>query len=377
MEMVELKPKSWNVLLPIAVLCAIFYPLYFTYLIDYESAHPRCTAFLFLFVSYTAIFFLMSDNGLHRARLFLTSTIAAALGAMLLPSMPSYFDARCYVLVVIVIYAIFCFHYTWHQANSIRVSYKDYFETLWNVTIVLIFAQVFFGLAWGIYFLLAAIFNLVGIEFFQTTLVHNTWFVPLLSPFFAVTGFYLAFQMKQAVSVFRFICLLISKWLFPALFVVMVLTLFACVIALFQPNFSQLPIASEAGIDLIEVLCVFAVILYNNVYQTGAEVNQLPRWYQRSFDVFPALLFALTVFLSVRFMFVTHMFTPQFAFTLNDMVGDAAINVLLICYSVGYLWGTYTQRTHWLSRVGTANVAVAWIWIILVVLLTNPIAYHF
>jgi Domain of unknown function (DUF4153) len=248
-----------------------------------------------------------------------------------------------------------------------RAQYETLFATAWRNKLILAEAALFTGLLWMLLSLWAALFKMLGIEFFRE-LFH--------SPIFAypVTALSFGLAMHLIGSVERFTGIVLQqllsvlKWL--AIIAGLILALFTLALLFELPALLS---AGERAIGAEWLLWLMAVIvlLLNAGYRDGSVEAPYPRWMGLALRwVIP-----LTIVVASTAVYALYLRVASRGFTV-DRVWAVIVAGLALVYAVGYTiaaWGRGAGRGHWMAGISRVNITAALLLIGVLALTLTPV----
>ncbi len=346
-------PKSPILLIVLGCFWSVTFSLFYYFHTSYQLT------FYMTWAAVCGLSCLLADNGQRRWSLVLYAILVGALIAMLFNWTSSITDStlegRC--LLGISFYALLCLQQIYHQMNRICANYESYFEVVWNNIPLMIIVCTFVGLVWGVLWLCAALFSFVGFALLSH-FFSNTYFIIVMTSFLVVTGSGIAYQSEKLIVTLRHFFLLMCKFIFPLLMLVLLVCLVPIILSIVTPIKDS---DQNWFISLVECLCLLNLIFFNGLYQSADFFKKLPRWYRTVLQMYPvlALLAALYLIYSV-FSKTQHINTHDILFFI--------VSMLFALYAIGYI-GLY--------HIGRTNIVLAYLVIVVMLGLNNPITQHY
>jgi len=247
--------------------------------------------------------------------------------------------------------------------------YPRLFQDAWQNTLTLLLAGVFVGLSWSLLTLWAALFNLVGVAFFEE-LFKSRPFAYLASGLLFGLGVLIGRTQHRAVFTARSVLFALFKGLLPVLSLVAVMFL----LTLPFTGLAELWTGEGRGFRRTGVAFVMAllvahqVLFLNAVHQDGTQAMPYPRWLR-------ALVLAATAALPVFALlglWAVGLRIGQYGWTPDRFWALLALAVLLL-YAAGYGLAIGLRRGGWLRHLPRINVTVSLVILALVVLGNSPV----
>ncbi len=248
------------------------------------------------------------------------------------------------------------------RERRLHPSYQARFEDAWRHGFQLALSIAFTAVFWGVLFLGAALFDLIGIKGFGE-LLKKTWFI---SPVTA-TAFAAAVQLTDVrpglIRGVRTVGLTLLAWLLPLMAGLTAAFLVALVFTGVEPLW-----ATRRAAQILLSSAAVLIVLINAAYQDGQERDLLPRVLRWSGRLAAVLLVPLTALAA----WATALRIGQYGLT-TERVVSVAVLVVAALYALGYAWAA-VRRGPWLRRVETVNVVAAIAMLAAILLLLSPVA---
>jgi hypothetical protein len=267
-----------------------------------------------------------------------------------------------YVLsLAIATFVLAPFVQTWRRSRW-PLAYASLFQNAWNNALTLAIAVAFTGAFWLILALWAALFDLLGIKFFSTLFGEHGFVYPVTG-LLAGFGLVLGRTLMGAVRTLLSICLALGRALFPVIATLALVFLCALAVNRLDPLWK-----TGHATALLDALVLGAVLLINAVLQDGEKV----RAYRRPVDLLAnGALLALPVF-AVIALYAVHLRTDQYGWTPERLWG-ALVTCFAALYALSYALGVVVRRERWLALAGPANVAIAALLVVTLLLTQSPL----
>ena len=245
------------------------------------------------------------------------------------------------------------------QITDDATGYELLFIYSWRNLVVGALSLAFLGGAFLMYVLWAALFNEIGIGFFQV-LFQEGWFVTFLGALTFGGGVIVFRGLTEVVDSISRLVSGIIKLLLPFLLAMTVVFLVAL-------PFTGLEIlwSTNQGTMLLMVLTFILLLCINAVYQTGVALSPYPVWLHYAVT---GALFTLPIFSALSF-YGLYTRLDQYAWTVVRYW--AFVVWLMLClFSLGYVLAVMKRGVAWPAMMASVN-SVLGVFVIVVLLLSN------
>ena len=237
-------------------------------------------------------------------------------------------------------------------------SYRAYFDIAWKQEVQLLLAVLFLGLFWGVLWLGAGLFDLIGIDALKKLLTHSSFAIPASTLAVAV-ALHLTDIRAGLVQGMRNLLHMLLSWLLPLaalLIVAFIATL---------PFTGLAPLwRTSHGAEIVLAAAAVLIVLINTAYRDGT-IAILPsplRWAGSAAALCLPVLVAISAYgLTLRI--------GQRGWTEARVIA-VACTVIGGLYAVGYASGTVAS-VRWLKRLEATNIATAGLIVAVIVALTT------
>jgi hypothetical protein len=240
-------------------------------------------------------------------------------------------------------------------------AYPTYFDVAWKHEVQLLLSMLFLGLFWGVLWLGAELFRLIGIDSLRDLITHSSFALPASALAFAYALHVTDIRVGLVRGMRNLLHVLLS-WLLP-LAAVLIIAFIASL-----PFTGLAPLwRTSHGSEIVLSAAAVLVVLINTAYRDGEEGERpiLLRWAGSAAAFCLPVLVAISAYgLSLR--------VGQRGWDANRIVGAACLMVAG-CYAAGYVWAAVATRP-WLKRLEATNVSTSCAILALIVALTTPIA---
>lgn len=247
--------------------------------------------------------------------------------------------------------------------------YRPLFEHAWQNALALALAGALVCLGWMLLTLWGELFKLIGIAFFAE-LFWERPFVYLATGLLFGLGLMIGRTQQRPVQMARSVLFALFKGLLPVLALVVLMFMASLPFTGLEPLWQR-----SSGVwrgysvaMVLSTILAFQVLFLNAVYQDGEAPPPYPRWLRL---VVEASLVAMPV-LGLLAMHAAWIRLGQYGWTGDRFWAMAAVSVLFL-YSLGYAVAALWRRGRWLARLPQANVAMALVIVVLVVLGNSPL----
>lgn len=243
------------------------------------------------------------------------------------------------------------------------ISYPLAHDHAWTNALLWCLSWAFVGVVLLLLFLLAALFDLIGIELLKDLLREEWFWRPLVGLAFGL-GLALLREQRRIVGLLQNVAMLVLSALAPVLAVGLGLFLIALPLTGLQPLWE----ATKATTPILLACAVGALLLVNAVIGNGgddAPRNRVLRW--------AALVLAVAILPMVGIAAIaTGLRIGQYGFTPERLWGLTFVAIASVV-AVAYLASVIRGRGGWAERVRPANLHLAIIVCGVALLLATPI----
>lgn len=243
------------------------------------------------------------------------------------------------------------------------ISYPLAHDHAWTNAVLWCLSWAFVGVVMLLSFLLAALFDLIGIELLKDLLQKEWFWRPLVGLAFGL-GLALLREQRRIVGLLQNVAMLVLGVLAPVLAVGLGLFLIALPFTGLQPLWD----ATKATTPILLACAAGALLLVNAVIGNGgddAPRNRVLRW--------AALVLAVAILpLVVIAQFSTAARIGQYGYTPERLWGLTFV-IIASVVAVAYLVSVIRGRRAWAERVRAANLYLAMIICGVALLLATPL----
>lgn len=347
--------------------------------IDYKAwpaTDPRwLMAFYALVVGLPAFFYL----GLERVSEQRNAWAAALVGPLLfglgwhlgwlrwgagleLPHRP-YFTFVFFVSVGVSLFILALYFRIWCINRTPRFDYHQLLDHSWLHALTLALLGLFLGTFWLLLILWGALFDVIGISFFEE-LFEEPIFIYPATAFVGGWGLVLIRERIRLIATVQAMCEVLIKALLPLAALIGVLFLGAL-------PFTGVAKIWETGHAALLMMFLAAVLLFffNSVLSENPEHPPYPAWI-RGLVLFGVFLLPLNSLLAA---WALGLRIEQYGLTV-DRLWAATIQLLIASFTLTYSVLILLRRTRALGAIQTANKALAFVVAGVLILVNTPVA---
>jgi hypothetical protein len=274
------------------------------------------------------------------------------LGSTLAPSPPL-------LLAVAVGFAITHTLVVSGDADRVFVAkYPRHFDIAWKHAVQVALAGAFVGALWILLLIGAALFDLIGIKFFEE-LLRKSWFsIPVTTLAFAV-GIHVTDVQAGIVRGVRTVALTLLSWLLPLFALIAIGFLAPLLFTGFEPLWK-----TQHATSLVLATAAALIVLINAAYQDGTREHPVAL-------VLRGAALALTPLVAIA-AYAVMLRVNRYGWTPERVIATACL-VVAACYALGYGLAAIASRP-WLRWIETTNMATAMVVLAVIVALFSPVA---
>lgn len=369
-EAVEQRDERWPLLPPILAGLGLITGLIVHWIVGtgYQPEISAVRLALLSFVSVSAILFgfVVIRTDLIRSALFAVGCGAVAALILYFNGATSGWSATegwrlvCLALAIGIAAPLF---QAGREGGCRPLSYPLAHDHAWTNAVLWCLGWAFVGVVMLLSFLLAALFDLIGIELLKDLLQKEWFWRPLVGLAFGL-GLALLREQRRIVGLLQNVAMLVLGVLAPVLAVGLGLFLIALPFTGLQPLWE----ATKATTPILLACAVGALLLVNAVIGNGgddAPRNRVLRW--------AALVLAVAILPLVGIAAIaTGLRIGQYGFTPERLWGLTFV-VIASVVAVAYLISVVRGRGGWAERVRPANLHLAMIVCGVALLLATPL----
>jgi hypothetical protein len=241
--------------------------------------------------------------------------------------------------------------------RRIVATYSRYFDVAWKQEVQLLLALLFLGMFWGVIWLGAALFHLIGIDYLENLISRASFAMPASTLAFAC-ALHLTDIQVALVQGMRNLLHILLAWLLP----LAAMLILAFIVSL---PFTGLELLwrTSRGSEIVLSAAAVLVVLINTAYRDGT-ITATPtilRWTGSAAALCLPVLVAISAYgLALR--------VDQRGWTESRIIALACV-VIGACYAVGYAGGAVVSA-RWLKWLEATNVGTAGGIVLVIVSLT-------
>lgn len=242
-------------------------------------------------------------------------------------------------------------------------KYESLFDFSWRNAVKMLTACLFLGLFWAALGLLAALFKILGINFFDKLITNRHFVYPATTIAFGL-GLALYSAREEVLSEFKRDTLQVLGWLLPLVSLILlgfVATLpFKGVKSLWATGYAT---------NLMLSLLLLMVFLFNTAFQDGRKATY-PKWVLKITNL-GILTMPIYVLLCTYALYLR---VHQYGWT-ADRVWAASFIIWVAIYGFGYAYSaaTFFKEQMWMQFAKRVNIAAALVVVVILGLLNSPI----
>lgn len=251
-----------------------------------------------------------------------------------------------------------------HEKKFIA-SYGAYFDAAWKLGVQLALAVAFVAVMWGVLWLGAVLFDLIGLSFLER-LIQKAWFAIPVTTLAIAAAIHVTDVRARLVAGIRTVALTLLSWLLP------LMALIAIGFTLSLPFTGLAPLwATRSAAGLLLTAAAVLVVLINTGFQDGDPAHNRPRVLRYAEAVAAIVLIPLVLIAS----YALWLRVQQYGWTVERVVTAATI-VIALLYAFGYAAAALASLMGgaWMALMAQVNVLTAFVVLALLVALFSPLA---
>lgn len=258
---------------------------------------------------------------------------------------------------VVSAFIIFVFYCVAMQEKRLVFPYITLFSEAWQIVLKLFLGQILVTLTWGLFWLAALLFDLIGIPFVRT-FVDSKEFLFIMPPLFFGIAMTILHHYEDILTKFRNILLAFCQFLYPIFVIISLCFLFAI-------PFSHR--AFSGFWQIIAIVSIINIILFNGIFQAGFDKPPYSAWFCKLIYLSIIMTFGYSLYV-LRFP-LTSMYEHGFE---ADAFLSMTLLVFLTLYNFCYSLAIFFSKKPWLSMVKICNTLLALLIAILYLVLALP-----
>jgi hypothetical protein len=243
-------------------------------------------------------------------------------------------------------------------------SYGAYFDAAWKLGVQLALAVAFVAVFWGVLWLGAVLFGLIGLKFLET-LIQKAWFAIPATTLAVAVAIHVTDVRARLVAGIRTVALTLLAWLLP------LMTLIGAGFTLSLPFTGLAPLwATRSAAGLLLTAAAVLVVLINTAFQDGDPAHNRPRILRIAEGAAAVVLVPLVLIAS----YALWLRVQQYGWTVERIVTAATILVALL-YAFGYAASVALSLMGgaWMALAARVNVVTAFVVLAVLLALFSPL----
>lgn len=252
------------------------------------------------------------------------------------------------------------------RAGKWIAPYDDYFDAAWKLGLQLALAFVFTSVFWGVLWLGASMFDLIGLTFLSR-IIDKAWFAIPATALATAASLHLTDVGARLVAGIRSVVLVLLSWLLP----LMALLAAGFLVSLLFTGLEPLWQTKRAAALMLAAAAAL-VFLINAAWQNGPAHHSPPMALRIGGSVASVALLPLVAIAA----YALALRVGQHGWSETRIHATACI-VVAACYALGYGWAAFkgsVLKAHWLSFVAPVNIATSFVVLGVLIALFSPIA---
>jgi len=339
---------------------------------------PKAAALFAALVSLVTVFGLILElawTGRNRTRLFTVAASVAALFALVtlwawwqIPGKDALFQGDSFRLgtlaaaSTLALYILLPYIQILHESGKPVFPYPELFRHSWNNFFIAGTGCLFAGIFWGLISLWVALFNMLGVSFFEKVFFSFPFVSITLSAMFGF-GIALGKESQMVINTLLRVTLAIFRALMPLLAFIALLFLATLPFTGLQPLWN-----TKSASPLLLGVLLLVILFINALFQDGSGPRPYPGWLRRGVE---GMLLVMPVFAGLTF-YAIGLRISQYGLTPERfyVVLFAFITGL---YGIGYAIGVVRQSGAWMGLMRPVNVGMSLLVAALALLVHTPV----
>ena len=273
-------------------------------------------------------------------------------------------DTRLFTFVtasIMAVYVLLPYLQIFHEKGRWELDYQLLFNKSWNNIAISIITVAFVALFWILISLWAALFGLIGIDFFRY-LFFTTTFAVTTIPAVSALGIGLLREQDKIVNALKKVMLVVFRSLTLLLAAIILLFLFSLPFTGLQPLWD-----TNNSSTLLLTMLLVSLLFFNASYQDG-DHRPYQQWLWRIVQglILTMPVMAVLVFLSIGQRIDQYGLTPSRFYVV-------VIAAILLCYGISYSAAMALSKAGWMSLVRPANIFMSLLVVTVGILLHTPL----
>jgi hypothetical protein len=248
------------------------------------------------------------------------------------------------------------------QDRRFIADHRTHFDVAWKLGLQALLCGVFVGVLWGVLYLGAALFNLIGIDAIQKLIEHRWFAIPATTLALSV-AVHLTDVRAGLVRGTRTLVLVLLSWLLPLMVAIAAGFLaslsFTGLAPLWKTGFAAGYLLTAAG----------ALVFLINATRQDGDPEHAPQAVLRLSGSLAALLLVPLVAISA---YAIYLRVEQYGWTAGRVTSTACL-VVAATYAAGYAFAALPFGP-WLARISQWNFVCALVVLVVVAALVSPVA---
>jgi hypothetical protein len=231
-------------------------------------------------------------------------------------------------------------------------SYAAYFDAAWKLGVQLALAVAFVAVFWGVLWLGAVLFNLIGLKFLET-LIEKSWFAIPATTLAVAASIHVTDVRSKLVAGIRTVILTLLSWLLP------LMTVIAVGFTLSLPFTGLTPLwATREAASILLTAAAVLVILINAAFQDGDPAHNRPVALRYA-ELIAAAILVPIVLIAAHALWLR---VAQYGWTV-ERIATAATIAIALCYAFGYTVAALLSLRGgtWMNFASRVNVVTAFV----------------
>lgn len=262
---------------------------------------------------------------------------------------------------LLALYALGPYLQIYQRDGRLRFPYPDLFSHSWHNFFIGVLGLVFLGVFWALVLLWGALFEMVGVEIFET-IFESKPFTWITSATVFAYGVARGREGARVTEAARGAVLAIFRVLLPFVAVMGLLFLVTLPFTGLAPLWG-----THQAARLLITLIAFTVLFLNATVEDGSREPPRPAPVRHAVA---AAVLALPVFAALALR-ALQLRIDQHGLTPGRFIG-LVVAVVACLYALGYAGAVLARRTPWMSAIRPVNVALSFVVIAAALLLHTP-----
>ncbi|GGO74247.1 DUF4153 domain-containing protein [Bowmanella pacifica] len=245
--------------------------------------------------------------------------------------------------------------------KTANINYSELFAHSWRNFLTMGLALLFSLGIWLLLMLCAALFDAIGLKFFEQLFTTSWFYYPVLSMAMGL-GIGLFRRQSGIVDTIVHIQQLLVKWMLVMLVLVSVLFLATL------PFTGLAPLWESGGSTLILWMLALLLFFVNATYQHQADPHIYPRWLHRL--IYLSLL--LMPVYSLISAYGLYMRVAQYGWSVSRCWA-VLLWLLLSLFALGYASQILRHKDNWLQGLGRVNIPMGLTVLLAMLLVNSPL----